>query len=276
MKYRLVAFDFDGTFLDSEGNIPKRNADALKRLKKLGVELLAVTGRNDILVKDYIEELGIDIPVVGCNGASLGNVITGERSYIHPIGKDVVKKVIYECIRLGIPCKAMSIDACYTSDNEMLTKGIKQIVAKYTRELKYMIDYIYFTDEQMLELAENTDIVKLVTVNDDIEKLMALQGVLRGISGIQVLKSNRNCLDMIAENVSKGNALKKYASDMGIRAEGCIAFGDNENDISMLKYAGLGVAMANADECVRAAADEVTLTNDECGVAAVLEREFNI
>lgn len=274
MNYKLVAFDLDGTLLDSKGNIPQRNADALRAVYKKGVKLLAVTGRSDILAKDYIEELGMDIPVVGCNGASMSDVITGKVFYTAPIDKAIVKTVINACIELDTPCKALSADTCYTSDDEMFAKGIKQIVTSYTRELKYGIDYKKLTNESMLEMSENTEVLKLVTVQNDIDRLIKLQSRLSGINGLRVLRSNINCLDMVAENISKGNAFAKYAVSLGISTDECIAFGDNENDISMLETAGLGVAMANAAADVKAAADFVTLTNDECGVAAVLEKEF--
>ncbi len=276
MEYKLVAFDCDGTLFDSNGNIPKRNALALNNLHNKGIELLAVTGRSDILTRDYIEELGINIPVVGCNGASLSNVITGERIYIHPIDKAAVKAVIEACIKESIPCKALSMDTVFTSDKEMLEKGIKQIVTKYTRELKYMLKGKWLTDEDMLKMAETEDIVKIVTVNNDIERLRAIQKGLSSVKGLQVLKSNINCLDMIAENVSKGKGLVDYANRKGISMEQCIAFGDNENDISMIQTAGLGIAMANADDAVKQAADRIALTNDECGVAVELERIFGI
>lgn len=276
MEYKLVAFDCDGTLFDSSGNIPKRNALALNNLHNKGIELLAVTGRSDILTRDYIEELGINIPVVGCNGASLSNVITGERIYIHPIDKVAVKAVIEACIKESIPCKALSMDTVFTSDKEMLEKGIKQIVTKYTRELKYMLKGKWLTDEDMLKMAETEDIVKIVTVNNDIERLRAIQKGLSSVKGLQVLKSNINCLDMIAENVSKGKGLVDYANRKGISMEQCIAFGDNENDISMIQTAGLGIAMANADDAVKQAADRIALTNDECGVAVELERIFGI
>ncbi len=276
MNYKLVAFDCDGTLFDSEGNIPKRNKEVLHKLYDMGVELLAVTGRSDILTRDYIEELGINIPVVGCNGASLSNVITGERFYIKPIAKAAVKAVIAACIKEGIPCKALSMDTVYTSDKEMLEKGIKQIVTKYTRELKYMLGGKWLSDEDMLKLADTQDIVKIVTVNNDVERLRAIQQTLNGVEGLQVLKSNINCLDMIADNVSKGRGLVDYANSRGIPMEQCIAFGDNENDISMIQAAVLGIAMANADETVKKAADRVALTNDECGVAVELERLFGL
>ncbi len=276
MNYKLIAFDLDGTFLDSEGNIPVRNKEIMRELYNMGMELVAVTGRSDILTKDYIEELGLDIPVVGCNGATLSNVMTGERSNIQPVSKAAVKAVLNACTAGSIPCKAFSVDTCYTSDEEMITKGIKQIVTKYTRDLKYMIGYKWLSDEDMLKMADKEDIIKLVVINNDIDKLCQLQNMLNKINGLQVLKSNVNCLDMIGDKVSKGNALTEYAASKGIPMSQCIAFGDNENDISMLKAAGLGIAMANADERVKNAADRVTFTNDECGVAYELEKIFGI
>ncbi len=275
MNYKLVAFDCDGTFLDSNGNIPQRNKDIIHKLYNMGIEIIAVTGRSDILTKDYIEELGINIPVIGCNGATLSDVITDNRMYVKPVPKKAVKAVLSLCIDEGIPCKMFSVDTCFSSDREMLEKGIKQIVTKYTRELKYMVNSKWLSDEDMLRLADTEDIIKLVVVDNDIEKLMQMQIRFNEIEGLQVFKSNVNCLDMIGDNVSKGNALTEFAKNKKIPMEKCVAFGDSENDISMLQAAGLGIAMENADEAVRLSADRVTLTNDECGVAYELEKIFS-
>jgi hypothetical protein len=168
------------------------------------------------------------------------------------------------------------MDTVFSSDKEMLDKGIKQIVTKYTKELKYMIKGQWLSDEDMLKMAETEDILKVVTINNDIDRLRAIQRDLNNVEGLQVIKSNINCLDMIAESVSKGSALTEYAKSKGIPMEQCIAFGDNENDIPMIKAAGLGIAMANADEVVRKSADRVALTNDECGVAVELEKIFKL
>ena len=276
MDYRLVALDCDGTLLGSDGNIPEDNIFALRRLKEKGVEIVLATGRSDLLTKDYVEDLGIDTRVIGCNGATLSNVLTGKRLYVHKIDNSVVKSVLTACIRKNIPCKAFTADMCYTSDKIAMEKGIRQIVTMYTRELKTTVPYQWLSDEDMIKLADTADIVKMVTVNEDSGILAELKAYLGCIDGLQVIQSNRNCLDMIAPNVSKGNALCEYAYGKGIDMSECVAFGDSENDLSMIKAAGLGIAMANADECVKKAADIVTLTNDECGVAYELKKLFGI
>ncbi len=276
MEYKLVALDCDGTLLGSDGNIPKDNITALQKLKKKGIEVILATGRSDLLTRDYVEDLGINIPVIGCNGATLSNVLTGERMYIHGIDNSVVKTVLKACTDRNIKCKLFTADMCYTSDMVAMQKGIRQIVTMYTRELKTTIPYQWMSDDDMLKLADTAQVVKLVTVNDDIKLLKELKTYLRGIDGLQVMQSNWNCLDMVAPEVSKGNALCEYAHSKGIDMSQCVAFGDSENDISMLKAAGLGIAMANADDSVKEAADRITLTNDECGVAKELKGLFDL
>ena len=123
MNYKLVALDCDGTLLGSDGNIPKENITALHKLKARGIEVVLATGRSDLLTKDYVEDLGIDVKVIGCNGATLSNVLTGERLYVHSIDRNVVKTVLRACMEKSIPCKAFTTDMCYTSDVIAMEKG---------------------------------------------------------------------------------------------------------------------------------------------------------
>lgn len=85
-------------------------------------------------------------------------------------------------------------------------------------------------------------------------------------------KSLSNMLDVMNKGVTKGNAIKNLAQSLGVKQEEIIAIGDNENDISMIKYAGLGVAMGNAEEKVKEVSNFITDTNDNHGVAKVIQQ----
>ena len=122
---------------------------------------------------------------------------------------------------------------------------------------------------------EEEEIVKVVVVNNDPEIIKKYQSEIKEIKDIYICRSARNCLDIGAAGVSKGDALRRYAEMLNINAEDTIAFGDSENDLSMINYAGLGIAMENGEEELKSAADMVTLSNDECGVAHALKKVFN-
>ena len=95
---------------------------------------------------------------------------------------------------------------------------------------------------------------------------------LNKISNITLTSSWFDNFEICGRNVTKGNAVRRFAEGMNIKPDEIICIGDNLNDISMIDYAGLGVAMGNADEAVKKAADVVTSSNDEDGVGRVLEK----
>ena len=91
--YKLVAVDCDNTLLDSTANIPNENKNAIRILKNKGIKFILATGRNDILVKDYLDELGFDAPVIGCNGASVRELASKKLLKLNPIEKSALKEV---------------------------------------------------------------------------------------------------------------------------------------------------------------------------------------
>ena len=275
-KYKLVATDCDRTLLDRYGNISDINKKVINVLKERGVDFIIATGRNDVLARDYAEELDINAPIIGCNGATVTDFYTGGgRLYINAVNDAAVKCVIDYFEREKLRFKLITTDACYTDDKEAMRLGLSQIVKEYTRVLKYELPYHYC--ENISELRGIKNVLKLVFIDDDINKRHKVQADLQGIEGLNVHSAGFNCVDIIAKGSTKGNALKAYAEKKGIKREEIISFGDGENDISMIKYAGLGVAMLNADDKLKQAADLVTkYDNTDGGVGRTLAEIFGV
>lgn len=273
--YKLVATDCDGTFIDSKGWLPEENKIAFQRLHQRGIPVVLVTGRNDFLTKDYVDELGFQCPVIGGNGATLGNIYTGERKYVNAMTKDEMNGVFDICDKFKVPCKVFTTEKCYTNDIDLKNGGIKLITVKYTKPIKTTIENVLETD--IRKTADFKNVIKVVVIEDNIEFLTEIKDAINEkVKTVTAIQSNWNCIDIVKKGVSKGAALLKYGEMLGIKPEDIIAFGDSENDVSMIKAVGGGYAIGNADQCVKDVAKYIADTNDNCGVAKVLDKEFNL
>jgi Cof subfamily protein (haloacid dehalogenase superfamily) len=116
------------------------------------------------------------------------------------------------------------------------------------------------------------EILKCICIDDDIEKIKRAKEELLKYDDLEVVSSNYNNFEVMCKGVSKGRAVEILAGYYNIKKEEIICIGDNENDLSMIKYAGLGVAMGNGEKYVKDSADYVTSTNNEDGVAKVIEK----
>lgn len=273
--YKLVATDCDGTILDSEGFLPEEIIRVFRQLKDMGIHILPVTGRNDIIARDYLDELGIGCPVIGCNGATLVNFYTGERFFTKAIYREDVIKFMDICKRFDTPCKIFTTDTQYTNSRKLYEGGINIITVGYKKKMRYSIETIFTEDIYSVADAEN--IIKCVVVNNDIDFLLSVRDAINSeIPSLKAVQSNWNCIDINRRDVSKGAAVLEYGKMLGIKPEEIIAFGDSENDLSMIEAAGLGVAVGNAHSCLKEKADMVCDTNDNLGVAKVLKEIYKL
>jgi len=273
MLYKLVAIDCDNTLINSTGHIPEKNISVIQKLQKKGIKFVLVTGRNDIYVKDYLNELGIKAPVIGCNGASIRNLFDNTVYKLSFINREARQEVFSYCNKNNIPLKMFSINTFYSIKNDEEKNNINSILNLYTKQLSESLEYISL--KSLDEAVENDELIKLVIVNDNPNKIEKIQCDLKKIGNFEIVRSARNCLDIINKGVSKGNSLIEYANMLNISKKEIIAFGDSENDYQMLKIAGFSVAMGNGEECLKEIADMVTLTNNEAGVAYALIKIFN-
>ena len=273
--YKLIATDCDGTILNSKGYLPKEIINTFKVLHNKGIHILLATGRNDILAKDYLDELDIDCPVAGCNGATLLNFYTNKHYFTKSMDKNSLDKIFNMCKDGNIGVKMFATDTCYTNDRTLYEGGINLITTKYTRKMKYSINYQLV--KNMHDVSGLDNVVKAVVIEQDIPKLLKIRDSINAnIPSVKAVQSNWNCIDINSKSVSKGNAILEYAKIIGVKPDEIIAFGDSENDISMLKTAGLGIAVGNADDCVKSSANKVIDTNDNFGVAKFLREIYNI
>ena len=268
--YKLIALDVDGTLVNSKKELTARVRQSLLRAQSMGANLAIITGRVPCSTFKYAELLDMARGggyVVGFNGAKIvlcsepDNVLFEQEfpaEYIKPVC-DVLKG------------RQFSITT-YDPDNRMINGNV---LTNHVIENSKMLnipynfvdnfaDYITFSIDKLLILGDEEDISKL-----EIELVEKFGGDL------SIFRSARTMIELASPKVNKGNALKWLCEKLNIKQSECVAFGDSENDISMIKYAGLGVAMGNALDSVKACADMVTATNNQDGVAEVIENLFN-
>ena len=270
MGYKLIVSDLDETLLNDDHLVGQRNHDAiLKARKEHGIKFVPATGRGFMQIQPELKELGLnDLEgeyVISFNGGALS-----ENKGIRVIefkGLPFAKmKEIFEA--------GLNFDVCqhiYTPDT-VYVFNLSDSEKKRLAELKLEVVYC---QENNVDFLKDTPVAKILYQNEDVPYLMSLEEKLKPITDgcVAVSYSSNRYMEFNALGVDKGQGLIDLANKLGIDIKDTIAVGDNYNDISMLKVAGLAVAANNAVDDVKAICDYVTEANNNEGVVAeVIER----
>jgi hypothetical protein len=260
----MVATDLDGTVVRSDGTISARTRSALRVADAAGAVIVLVTGRPPRWLSGIAEETGHRGLAICANGALLFDLATESVIGSHPLPVETLQHLV-SVLRAAAPGIAFAVERVddgfhhepayhprWDSDQDLITAQLDSLVSVPASKL--LARHGSFDADDLLALARDA-------VGDE--------------TVANLTHSSRDgLLEISAAGVSKASALADYASEHGIGAAEVIAFGDMPNDLPMLAWAGHSVAVANAHPEVIEAADEVTASNDDDGVAVVLERVF--
>ena len=270
MDYKLAVFDLDGTLLNDQHEISEKNKKALARLKEEGCEVVLATGRSDLLIKEYIQELHLQIPVISCNGALIRNPMTKEIYKKEPMPADLVEKIIKICHEKKLIYMAYSSDFIYTIPNERLA-----YFEMRNQQLDAQCQIPFKVSQAVTEIAAD-EIYKVLIIENDQAQFQAIQRDFLSLEGLEVVQSSKGLLDLMAQGVSKKAGLAFLAGHFKITMDQIVAFGDNYNDMEMLKAAGKVITTANAVAEIKAIADYISLSNNESGVGHAIEQYLGI
>ncbi|HHT62691.1 MAG: Cof-type HAD-IIB family hydrolase [Bacillota bacterium] len=261
MTIKLIASDLDGTLLNERCMISQRTKEAIRRLKEKGIIFTFATGRMYRSALHFALELEMDVPLITYEGALVKTSATKQVIYHRPLPGELAKKVvdIGEENRLNINVYL---------DDELYVHRVTEEIRDYCRVVQVPYNHV----ENWSSLLDR-DPTKVLFMGEA-EKLDYLWVQLKEEFGDQVYitKSSPHFLEFTHPRATKGYGIKVLAQEFGIKKEEIMAFGDNLNDLELLKAAGFGVAMGNAREELKQVADYVTGYNYEDGVAAAIEK----
>lgn len=269
---KLAAFDMDGTLLNNNHEISDKNKEALKLLLKNNIKVVIATGRPNELVKEYIQDLNINEYVVTCNGSVIYNHFTKEFLYYSMIDQPTAKDVMSYL-------KSHEIDFLIYEKEFIASHNDTPRYLFFTERNKHLDEEIqakFYRIDELDKTPEQLEINKILVIEEDPKKYADALLFLQSFSGISVTQSRNTFIDIGPLNNSKGNALKILGETYNIKANEIIAFGDQLNDVSMLEYAGIGVAMGNATDEVKKHSNQVARSNDDDGVFHKIIEMLNI
>lgn len=260
MKYKLIALDVDGTLLNDDHQLSSDNKAAIAEVSRLGGQIVLCTGRSPQNSIPFMEELGLSGYVLGHNGGA--TVSVSDRKVLDQYGMDGrgLDPYIEYCRKHNIHFDVSTAFEMYVDNVENLTK-----------EALFMYEHFQIVPASLPAWEEFREpIVKFTvfTQPDVLDEAMREWGTW--IQQYNIQRSGEFFTDFMHQEASKGNALKNLAAKLGIQQEEVLSIGNYYNDISMLTYAGMGIAMENSPLEVKAAANAVTGTNNENGVRDAL------
>lgn len=263
---RLVASDLDGTLVRSDLSVAPRTRDVLARVEEAGALFVMVTGRPPRWMAPVAEQTGHRGLAVCANGALVYDLHTGQVVRSSLLSAQVARDVV-RALRRDLPGIAFAVEKA----------PVDGLPGGFAREPVYVPRWdngeVAIED---VEVMVSGGAVKLLARQEDMgsDDLLAAARACLGAAAELTHSSADGLLEISAPGVSKASGLASLAQEWGIAADEVVAFGDMPNDLPMLAWAGHCVGMANAHPEVLAVVDEVTGTNDEDGVAQVLERWF--
>lgn len=260
MDINLIACDMDGTLLTSDKKISKRTQVAIQKAIAAGKIFLIATGRMFISARPYAESLGLDVPLVTYNGALVKGSQSGKIFFEHKMKLETAQKVLRFCQEKGYYLQY------YINDDVCVEKG-NEFSEYYGRIQNIPItevgEELYNIEQPPYKILIISTMEEAAKVRADFEKHFA--------GKLDIYNSQPNFLELMEPGINKWMAVKAVAEYFNIKPEAIMCIGDSNNDSDMVANAGIGVAVANATEKVLEAAKIITASNDNDGVAVVLE-----
>lgn len=269
MAVKLIVTDMDGTLLDDDhATVPARNIAALQRAREKGVKLAIASGRTWSLIQDGAEQLGgVDYAILA-NGAAILETETGKRIYENGFPNPQAVALIQVLLREDLPFEIYCDGQNYVQrqDADRLSGGLlsEAFAKRYLASVRVVPNLAKALEGRAMEKInlfyappeQRERIRKLTHLTGPVEISNALEGNMEFNYG----------------GASKGVALKALAAHLGLTAEEVMAFGDADNDLTMLCWAGWSFAMDNGSQEAKAAAKRRTAANHEGGVGQAVEK----
>lgn len=288
--YKLIAVDLDGTLLNSYGAVTENTKNAIKKVEEQGANVIIASGRPIDSIMTIANEIGSDKYFIAGNGAIVYDMKKKEIIY----EKCLPKQKVLDIIKI---CEENSIGYNVYTEKEILTTSLKYNVLYYHKEnLKKPEDKktkisIINNMYEYIENDENSRFLKITVCDENKFVFNSIIRKLKEIRDIEVLEVSHMAKKMIRQgteefsveyfyteisraNVDKWNAIEFLAEKMGINQDEIMAIGDNINDKEMIEKAGLGVVMAQSTPVVVNVANEVTASNNDEGVAKILQKYY--
>lgn len=258
---RLVASDLDGTLLNNEWQISPQNSAAIRQTVAKGVKVTLATGRMAASTRKYAEQLGLDVPLITYHGALVEQALSGEVLYRKVVPVELAAELLEILVKKGVHTQFFIKDRVFVRKHNAYSEYYSRMSGLQVEEtdIYKLLQKEPEGCEKILCIAEEEDLPKIVV------ELKEIYG-----DRLHFTSSSPNFFDMLNPEVNKGAALKALAERWEIKASEVLACGDSQNDIEMLSYAGIGVAMENAHPELKKIADYITASNEQDGVAKAL------
>ena len=268
MDYKIIVLDLDGTLTNRDKVITPRTKEALMKAQEAGKIVVLASGRPTAGVEPLAKELDLarfGSYILSYNGGMITNCKTGEVIFSSLLPVESNKKIMDLAKEYGV-------DFLTCEGEEIITNNDQCVCAH--KESK--INHLPLRQVDNMEEHVNFPVAKFLLL-DDGDYLATIEPKVKASMGknFAVYRSEPYFLELVPPGIDKARSLAVLLEKLNMKKEEMVAIGDGYNDLSMIKFAGLGVAMGNAQEPVKKAADYITLSNDEDGVAVVVERFFS-
>lgn len=269
MDKKVVFLDVDGTLINEKGEIPKTAQDAIRRAIKNGHKMVVCSGRSLFQMQKNLLELGFS-GIIGSAGAFV--IVDGQEIY-HAYIEEAQRKKAAEFLEKNNIIYYFQID-----NGSVISAENKKRVYEYGAEkLNVNLDYLepllgtFYVQEQVWDNEKEEKIIyfdSMLSVEELNQELQPyFEAVVMSMPG-----ANASCGEIGIAGINKATAMKIYLEHVGVSRENCIAVGDGPNDLQMMEYAGVSVAMGNALESVKERADFVTTHIDDDGIVKAFEK----
>jgi hypothetical protein len=272
--YRLVAIDLDGTLLRSDGTMGQRTSRALQAAVKQGIRVVICTGRRFRTTLPILNELQLAVPVIVHGGLLIKDAATHETLYHTYLAKDFSLAAMQFLKAYGVT-PIVYVDL-FSQGIDIYLDNERDGHPFHLKYLERNRAHCHFVGDVTQAFCPQTIHIGALADRPSLERLNARLEREFGLAARHHIMNNTNeegaFLEIMSPGHSKWHALSRLVEREGLSAEQVISIGDEINDIEMIRHAGLGVAMGNAIPAVKAVADYTTRSNEEDGVAHVVER----
>lgn len=269
-KIKMIGLDMDGTLLTTDKMVTAYTKQVLQKALAQGIEVVLSTGRSITgIPKELLEMPGMKYAVT-INGARIIDLQKDEVIYENTLSMETALKLLDIVSEYDAIQEAFIDSVCYSTKAKLAHANdyfLHPSIAEYVLKSRTPVDDVKAT---VLEKKRSVD--KVNGMFRTAEDKKSSYELLSKVPGVVIVSSLGNNWEINAEGTDKGNAMLKLGELLGIQREEIMACGDGMNDIAMLRAVGLGVAMENADPEVKEAADYITVSNDEDGVAKAIEK----